>query len=309
MPQAEIRARVFVSCGQQDEEMGIVDKIENLLREKHFEPYVARKQRSLKSLRENIFRELDDSEYFLFIDFKRESIGNLWQRLWRKCEKRGSLFTNQELAIAAFLDLDPIAFQQRGVKKLDGMMQALQLNCEEFENEANLLDKIEAWLESGAWNPDWKRRLLMSRAPMERGGTPDDQPYLFHIEVRNLHRRREARQCRAYLDEVVNQDTGKPVAFEMFQLKWAGTLVPDANIRPKKSWSFDAFYVEKDDPVKLRWKGFSFADTDKVCPDVVGAGKYLMRFVVTSQNFPEVRSEFILDLQQELSKTSFTIVA
>jgi hypothetical protein len=51
-------------------------------------------------------RQLETSDYFLFIDFKRERI---------RCPNifRGSLFTNQELAIASFLGLESIVFQEK----------------------------------------------------------------------------------------------------------------------------------------------------------------------------------------------------
>ena len=304
MPALEIRAKVFISCGQQDQEMDIVDKIKKFLHDEGYTPYVARRHHSLKSLRENVFRELDESEYFLYIDFKREEL---------KAAKsggppihRGSLFTNQELAIASFLDLDPIGFQQQGVKKLDGMMQALQLNCEEFESHDQLFEKIQEKIKSGIWRPNWSNKLCLCRDPKECGGSSGDPPRIFHVDVKNLHLRKTAIQCRAYLDEIVNLETNEKIPFDTFQLKWAGTTIPDVNIRPKKTNSFDAFYIKENEPTRLQWMGFSFADTEKVCPNVNGPGKYLFTFVVVSHNFPEVRTQFILDLREDVQETSLT---
>ncbi len=45
-----------------------------LLKSLGFEPYVSVGQSSLEGLRENIFRQIINSEYFLFVDFKREQI-------------------------------------------------------------------------------------------------------------------------------------------------------------------------------------------------------------------------------------------
>jgi hypothetical protein len=53
-------------------------------------------------LTENIFRHLKASEYYVFIDFCREVIDN--------ASYRGSLFVNQELAIATFLQIPGIGF-------------------------------------------------------------------------------------------------------------------------------------------------------------------------------------------------------
>jgi len=65
------------------------------------------------------------SEYFVFVDFKRE-------RLNDTIECRGSLFSHQELAIASFLDLEVLAFQEAGVKQSDGIMGFLQANAISF---------------------------------------------------------------------------------------------------------------------------------------------------------------------------------
>ena len=72
------RARVFVSCGQrrESEELEIAEKIESELRSNGFDPYVARQEQSLKGVKENIFQKLSNSEYFVFIDFKREKLAN-----------------------------------------------------------------------------------------------------------------------------------------------------------------------------------------------------------------------------------------
>ena len=73
------KARVFISCGQRPEELDIAEDIATIVSQMNFEPYIARNQQTLKGVVENIFSKLQESEYFLFIDFKRE-------RLWRiKC--------------------------------------------------------------------------------------------------------------------------------------------------------------------------------------------------------------------------------
>jgi hypothetical protein len=57
---------------------------------------------------------LEKSEYYLFIDFRREELGS--QRF------RGSLFSHQELGIATYLKKEHILiFQERGVLERDGI--------------------------------------------------------------------------------------------------------------------------------------------------------------------------------------------
>lgn len=97
------KARVFISCGQKkdSDEAAIATAVANEVRDLGFEPYVATARQSLRALRENIFQELTNTEYFLFIDFRRERLGDL-----DPPEYRGSLFSHQELAIASFQEIE-----------------------------------------------------------------------------------------------------------------------------------------------------------------------------------------------------------
>lgn len=106
------KARVFLSCGEQKgtEEISIAQRIKAKLERMGFQLYIAVEEQTLKGVKDNIFSRLAESEYLIFIDFKRE-------KLMEKTEKgepekhRGSLFSNQELAIAAFLETPVLAFR------------------------------------------------------------------------------------------------------------------------------------------------------------------------------------------------------
>lgn len=69
-----LRARVFISCGQSkgSDEPKMAEEISKRLTDLGFDPYVAVAQQSLRGPKENIFEQLSRSEYFLFVDFKRE---------------------------------------------------------------------------------------------------------------------------------------------------------------------------------------------------------------------------------------------
>jgi hypothetical protein len=100
----EKKSRIFVSCGQRDEkEKLIAYQLERELIELGYEPYVAIHEQSTRSIIQNILPYLRDSEYFLFVDFRRERI------MAGSEEYRGSHFTNQQLAIAIYLEKGIIA--------------------------------------------------------------------------------------------------------------------------------------------------------------------------------------------------------
>jgi hypothetical protein len=130
-------ARIFISCGQSKEsdEIHVAREISVRLEKLGFDPYIAVAEQTLRGIRENIFEQLRKSEYFLFVDFKRELLADSQVH-------RGSLFSHQELAIASLLEIEVAAFQEKGVKKTDGLMQFMQTNAHEFTDKNLLPDAV-----------------------------------------------------------------------------------------------------------------------------------------------------------------------
>src|SRR5260370_18122380 len=112
---ANPRARVFISCGQQPDEATIAREIGLRLEALGYDPYIAVREQTLRGLKENIFDQLSKSEYFVFVDFKREELD-------RKTppEYRGSLFSHHQFASASYLSLATLVFHENGVRNLDG---------------------------------------------------------------------------------------------------------------------------------------------------------------------------------------------
>ncbi len=121
-----VKAKVFVSCGQAvgSGEVDVARCVAANLVGLGFDPYVAVEEQTLRGLKEDVFAQLADSEYFVFIDFKREALSNSDPAV-----HRGSLFSHQELALATFLDIPVIALQEAGVKRDDGILRFVQANA------------------------------------------------------------------------------------------------------------------------------------------------------------------------------------
>jgi len=87
-----------------------------------FDCYIALNEQTVLGLRENIFAQLTKSEYFLFIDFRREQLiysdGSppLAPSGSTSTRYRGSLFTHQELGIASFWRSKAWRFTKMGLK-------------------------------------------------------------------------------------------------------------------------------------------------------------------------------------------------
>lgn len=286
-----MKARVFISCGQsnQNDEIDLARRIGRLLESLGYDPYVAVAEQTLRGVKENIFARLAESEYFLFVDFKRELLPN--------GNHRGSLFSHQEISIAAFLDKPLIAFQEQGVQ-LEGVLAFVQGNCTSFSNRDELLPSIAARV-SKDWQAEWRDKVTISRDPKQSAEAfhahpsfPRGRPVrYFHLEVKNEHLSKTAFSSYAYLERIVDLKTGKPVDLKLVEFKWRGVAFPNVVIPFNSSRELDAFFVYHDTPEQLRLGAF----TDS--PEHVNAlrpGDYELTFVVHSENFRVSRSSFLL---------------
>ena len=198
-----IKARVFVSCSQKgEEEKTIAHKIERELVNLGFEPYVAIHRQSTESVIRNILNSLRAAEYYLFIDFKREPLSAS-----DPIYSRGSLFSNQELAIATYLSKPIIAFQESGVKPRDGILGAIQGNVITFDNRDNLVNDVLERIKTD-WRNNWRNEIIfedtinkeISAEYITEYGDSKLPSRFFHGNIKNLHNDTSARNCVAYLE-------------------------------------------------------------------------------------------------------------
>ncbi len=309
----DFRARVFISCGQakDTDEPAIAEAIATKLTELGFDFYIAVLEQTLSGLKENIFRKLKESEYFLFVDFKREQLETNGSTVCR-----GSLFSHQELAIASFLDMEVLAFQESGVKPLDGILGILQANAIPFTDRSKLTElvvaKVQERIKNRSWEPRWKNVLTLEREPTQfsdanRNAPGEPRPFpgrFFHIDVCNRHRSKLAVNCYAYLEKAVNSETSKELPFKTVEYKWAGYTMPNATILPKQARRLDAFWIDHRNPTKLWFN--AYVDSSEYIPTVEGDGKYELTYVVVAENFPIARRRFALHLNKSLDLTTFT---
>jgi len=286
------RARVFISCGQASgEERQIADAVRDRLRDAGYEPYVAVREQSLLGLQENLFARLRDSEYFVFIDFRRERLSvDGGEETYR-----GSLFANQELAIASYLRIQPVVLQEQGVAPLDGMLGAMQANASQFApaSRGEVPDLVVRQVEAAKWSPKWRRelRLLVPAEAHQDANYKAAQPMrYFHVEVRNLHCSQPAVNCLAYVERVHLRHSGPSFESEPVPAKWAGSIVPVACIPPGRACKLDAFQVFHDSP---RQPHFINPHTDAhFRPDPARADDYRLTFSVVSANLAVASASF-----------------
>lgn len=280
-----LKAKVFISCGQRkdSEEVEVARAIAKVLEDMGFEPYVAVQDQTLRGLKENIFSQMGASEYFLFVDFPRE-------RLLGTEEHRGSLFSHQELAIASYLGLEVIAFQQKGVKAPDGMMGAMQLNPIVFDDPAKLPELVHGQVQKAGWRADWKNVLRITRQSGEFDDAHiiniPDRPLarFFHLTAENLNAWKVAVNCAAYVESIVDLRSSVSIPIRTAELKWAGYNQPTVAILPKSYRDLDAFFVLHNQPQILHFNCFS--DSGYFMRPIQGPAKFQLNYVVISETFP-----------------------
>jgi hypothetical protein len=299
------RARVFISCGQSKEsdEAQVARDIAARLKELGFDPYIAIAEQTLRGLKENVFEQLRKSEYFLFVDFKRELLtGSDFHR--------GSLFSQQELAIASLLDIEVAAFQEKGVKPKDGLMQFLQTNTKEFTDKNLLPNAVADIVRQRGWNPSWRNELVLE-APQtvdnvriyDIAGQDQGNGKFFLINVRNHHREKLAMSCCVYLTSATKLPA-TDIPLKTIEFKWAGTPLPGVGIAAGDSRLFDAFHIPHSDPLALQFNVHT--DSGEYLPRFQKEeGEYELSFRVTSENFAAVQRRFILALKPSLAATIF----
>ena len=320
------KARVFISCGQREKsvleivtvenspqttpELTIARKILEKLQKLGYEPYLALEQQTLQGVKEGIFENLRNTEYFLFIDFQREGLFKDGTINFDSGEHRGSLFSNEELAIATFLGYEVLAFQEKGVKKEDGILKFVQTNCKSFSNRNRLVKAVVAEVRK-KWTPNWRNELAIEPVVHFDDGVLNPVEGLgkyFHITVTNKHKDKVARNCVSYVERIRNLVTGELRVLEYVELKWKGVITVGVTIPPKSQRHLDAFHINYSMPNTARLGlNAHIVDFSGYANEyqISGTGDYQIDYVVFSENFAPVRAKFKLHIGTNLADVTF----
>jgi hypothetical protein len=304
MTQSLRKARVFISCGQRPDEQSIAFQIHAALLALGYDPYVAVGHQTLRGLKENIFERLETSEYLLFVDFRRE-------RLDSGNECRGSLYSHQELAIAAYLDLEVLAYQEEGVRRLDGVIEAIQANAKLFSDRTTLTNIVVQDVKN-KWFPSWRRELTLSvHAPPFTDADIRNSPSpmrgrFFDIGVFNHHTRKVATNCTAYISRLRRPGALRDIPLNTVELRWSGVELPAVRIAPQTTRRFNAF-VALHPP---HGTGGVFAHAFGISSEFViklnEPGHYVLEYMVVCDNFASATAPFKLSLDGTLDGIQFS---
>jgi hypothetical protein len=147
-------ARVFISCGQRDGERQVAQAIADWFLSCGFLPFVALEAQSVQDINSGIIRELRRSDYYVFVDFRREAIVDAEAH-------RGSLFSHQELAIAYAMAIEhALFFREEGVV-LEGFAAFMASNATVFNDRTQLPTLVAEAARRRGWTSDYSRNLVV----------------------------------------------------------------------------------------------------------------------------------------------------
>ena len=285
-------ARVFISCGQRtDREIKIGKAIQDYFIGRDFETYFAERVHSSDALTENIFKFLRQSEYFVFIDFKRENIN--------KDEFRGSLFANQELAIATFLRLPGLCFCEKGVKR-EGILEYHIYRPFPFEDGTEIIKILEKETEKWDINSVNELKIIYNPGSISKNFTLNNHPQRhssdwYHLEIKNRNKSRDAFSCLGYVTKIKNLNNNEEYEIPTIELIWSGIDEIMVNIMGGTQRELDAFYIiHGENQIRFHQRRLATTNPRYRLP-VLPKGKYLIEYSIISSNFEKVSQNYILD--------------
>jgi hypothetical protein len=302
------KARVFVSCGQRGtSERQTARRIRTLVGALGFCPYLAFEAHSSKSLTEGIYGHLRTAEYFLFVDFARESLDGGPTR-------RGSLFSNQELAIASFLELDSLFFVESLAEQRAGILGVVQGNPIEFPQGTDPIPVIECGIREALWQPIQRRGLHVGRSPGQRGdallGGADPARY-FELQLRNLHHRTFATGCMVRVLEIRDLTNDVVRVPDLVEMKFKHITWPVVSLAPQSMREFDGMLIRHASPSEaiLGVLNIPYVDSGSIVAQhtIYGPGDFEIDIVVYSREFSPARSTLLIHLGQRLDEATLSV--
>jgi len=130
----------------------------------------------------------------------------------------------------------------------------------------------------------------------------------YHINIKNLHRKKIVQDCTAYLESTKNLSTGEEKRCPPIEFKWRGFNVERGSFPPKYGRNLDAFYIPHNLPSKVCFAiNRSMIDYSGYIEEYTlsGPGDYEMNFVLFSINFSPVHAKFCLHIENSLEDIKF----
>jgi hypothetical protein len=293
-------AKVFISCGQctaEEKETASAVKDWFETETQGFKAYVATEVLTgVSDLNRWVINELKSSDYFVFINFARGEAS------WRgKSVQRGSVYANQELAIAISLGFEDrmILVNQRGVER-EGIFGFMISNPPEFSLLDEVIPIIEKSVQSAGWHHSSYRHLRCVEKPwidptaVDYGAVWQRRHlYIAHIKVRNSRRETPAPDCAMRLVRIKSSILGERESPDQNPLKVPTRPVYSQTIQAQKDAVFDLFGIHEEGFPNT----YLLSDSDVPRPAILTTPEmHVLTYEITATGFPTVRAKVAVDL-------------
>jgi hypothetical protein len=280
-PIPAVSGRVFISCGQAtDEERTAARSIAELLQAEGFAPYVATQVQTILDLNGEVILELKKSDYYLFINFRREPLG--------RGEFRGSLFAHQELAIAYSLGFDKMLFLNQAGVRSEGMLRYIISNVPEFKTCADVQNAVKRAVRSAGWVPSYSRNLFVhgirwGPVVRYRDHTGESPVSVLYADIVNGRPDLGAIGTVARLSTIVTGNR-RTASTDRSHLKATAYPGYEQTIFPGSHGAFDILALAKDRPHTVALN--SALDVVPRSALISSPGEYVLEYEVFAQSFP-----------------------
>jgi len=272
---------VFVSCGQHSErERSFAAKMKSALEARGFLVYVAIAAQSIEDVNAGIIRQLERSDYYLFVDFRREQLD--------EHSARGSLFTHQELAIAHRTGFEQALFFQEEGTRLEGLLRYMGGNAVRFGAETDLVERVLSSVSERGWSPRFSRHLIAARIH-DLGGisTPQIKGRFFAVDIENRRADLAAYGAIARLERLRSASGSWQRSPNRSPLKVDGQAGFGQVIWPEDHGAFDIMAVGAEPPHGIHL--FTSLDLLRIDPLASEPGEHELEYAVLAAAFPVLR--------------------
>jgi hypothetical protein len=306
-------AKVFISCGQaNDGETKVVRDVKAWFKSEGFEPFAASDVGSMLDLNGRVLAELRSADYFLFIDFAREEVSKTTVvrdhtgAISEKTEKfrRGSLYTNQELAAAIvleFTDSMRILIHQKSAKP-EGIFNYMVRNDAEFDTYDEVLPIVQKRVSADGWDKSLSRHLSVDNYRVDPVPVTyrdqEKRPLLIaHIDVYNSRPDVPASDCAIRLLKIATEGQDARLSPDRERLKVTmRSSAYQQSIWPNSYGTFDLYGIDVDDYPKT----YLLSESDVPRSPILSTReKHLLTYEIFASGFPKVTKEIVVDLTEE----------
>ena len=302
-----MKSKVFISCGQNSrEERDFAVKIANFFAREGYVPHVAIEVQSALDINAAIIGELKSADYYVFVNFRRELILSGSKQI-----HRGSLFANQELAIAYALEFEHMLFlNQRGALR-EGIFKFLVTNASEFETFEDAIALLAKGMHR--WSNIYSRQLRLTKLRWSRDVKYNDHSSKIVTDFspkKNLATRRQ----RMLLATIENNRVGKSAVnaatrlkrvmrigdeyplplSDRTSLKASGHDGYTHTIWPQDNVNFDLLAIHLDCPREIFLN--SNHDFGWRAPIINKIGSYMLDYEIFAEGFPLLQIQVELDV-------------